>query len=290
MWLLDGANAATMNVMRLFWALATGCLAGLLCAQSSDTVKYTFLWDREFSQSPNIYIPETAILDSHDVLWVLCTARMGNEGYKKQHLTHAIFRIDQQGQQLSTAELTLPLPPAEWGDTSDYRLATLRDESMGLLFNNIRWEGRGESYLGAYYTKVDTNGVAAPLQLVGGAGPEYSEFLSLTNGNFLIGGNEGALLMFDSGGKLQWKKSFRQPLLVNPDLTNLSDRNICMSAWSMGNKGVLNRLRVMQLDEHGNVLHTADISALRGQVAGGPDGSCAVLYDRAQTLTTESTI
>ena len=37
----------------------------------------------------------------------------------------------------------------------------------------------------------------------------------------------------------------------------------------------------MQVDQHGNVLHTADIDALRGQVAGGPDGSCAVLYDKA---------
>jgi hypothetical protein len=273
-----------MNVMRLFWAVTAGCLVGLLCAQSSGTVHHPFLWDREFSQSPNIYIPETAVLDSHDVIWVLCRARMGNEGYAKQHLTHAIFRIDQQGQQLSTAELTLPLPAGERGDTSDYRLAALPGGSMGLMFNKIGWEGRGESYLGAYYTTVDPSGVAAPLQLVGGPGPEYNEFLSLTNGNLLLGGSEGALLTFDSGGKLQWKKSFRQPLLVNPDSTNLSDGNICMSVWSMGKKGALNQLQVMQLDEHGNVLHTANISALRGQVAGGPDGSCAVLYDRAPNI------
>ena len=273
-----------MNVMRLFWAMAAGCLVGLLCAQSSGIVHHPFLWDREFSQPPNIYIPETAALDSHDVIWVLCRARMGKEGYGKQHLTHAIFRIDQEGQQLSTAELTLPLPTPEWGDTSDYRLAALRDGSMGLVFNKIRWEGRGESYVGAYYTTVDTSGVAAPLQLVGGPGPEYNEILSLTNGNLLLGGNEGALLTFDSGGKLQWKKSFRQPLLVNPDSTNLSDGNVCLSAWSMGNKGAPNQLRVMQLDERGHVLHTADISALRGQVAGGPDGSCAVLYDQAPNI------
>ena len=37
----------------------------------------------------------------------------------------------------------------------------------------------------------------------------------------------------------------------------------------------------MWLDQRGNVLHTTDIDALRGQVAGGPDGSCTVLYDRA---------
>jgi hypothetical protein len=38
-----------------------------------------------------------------------------------------------------------------------YRLATLPDGSIGLVFNKIRWEGRGESYVGAYYTTVDTN-------------------------------------------------------------------------------------------------------------------------------------
>ena len=185
---------------------------------------------------------------------------------------------------MSTAEVTLPLPPEERSETSDYRIASLLDGTMGLVSNKIGFEVRGESYLGAYYATVDTNGVAARLQLVGSPGPEYREFLSLTNGNLLLGGNEGTLLTFDPGGRLQWKKSFRQPLLVNPDSTTLSDGNICVSAWTMGRKGVLNQLRVMQLDEHGNVLHTADISALRGQVAGGPDGSCAVLYDRAPNV------
>lgn len=42
----------------------------------------------------------------------------------------------------------------------------------------------------------------------------------------------------------------------------------------------------MRLDQRGNVLHTADIKALRGQVAAGPDGSCAVLYDQAPSFYT----
>jgi hypothetical protein len=40
----------------------------------------------------------------------------------------------------------------------------------------------------------------------------------------------------------------------------------------------------MQLDQRGNILHTVDIDALRGQVAAGSDGSCAVFYDRAPRL------
>jgi len=43
------------------------------------------------SASPqNILHPEIAVLDSHNVLWVLCGARMGNEGYRKQHVTEAV--------------------------------------------------------------------------------------------------------------------------------------------------------------------------------------------------------
>jgi hypothetical protein len=273
-----------MNVMRLSGVVVAGCLVGLLCAQSSSAVHHPFVWDREFSQPPNLYIPEIAVLDSHGVLWVLCSARMGNEGYSKQHVTEAMFRIDEQGQQMSTAELDLPFSQEERQETSDYRLAPLPGGEVGLMFNKIRFEARGESYLGAYYATLGINGSVAPFRLVAGPGPEYRELLSLTNGDLLLGGSEGALLTFDSGGALRWKKSFRQPSLVNPSSANLSDGSICVSAWTVTARKVLNKLRVMQLDQHGNILHTADINALRGQVAGGPDGSCAVLYDRAPSV------
>jgi len=155
---------------------------------------------------------------------------------------------------------------------------------MGLMFNKIHYEARGESYLGAYYAKLGINGAVGPLREVGGAGPEYSDLLTLTNGDLLLGGSQGALISFDSGGAPRWKKSFRQPLLVNPSSANLSDGNICVSAWMLGSKGELNKLRIMQLDQRGETRHVADIDALRGQVAGGPQASCAVLYDRAPSV------
>jgi hypothetical protein len=138
--------------MRLLAAIAIVCLTGLVCGQSSRTARYPIQWEYEFSQLPNLYIPEMAVVDSRGVLWVLCSARMGSEGYDEQHVTEAVFRIDAQGQQLSTAELNLPLSPQERQETSDYRLAPLANGEMGLVFNKIRFEARGESYLGAYYT------------------------------------------------------------------------------------------------------------------------------------------
>jgi len=96
----------------------------------------------------------------------------------------------------------------------------------------------------------------------------------------MIGGDDGAWLAFDPGGAPRWTKLFRKPLLIFPSVTNLSDGSICAAAWAMGKQGVLKRLRVMQLDQRGNVVHAADINALRGQVAAGLVGSCAVLYDR----------
>jgi hypothetical protein len=106
------------------------------------------------------------------------------------------------------------------------------------------------------------------LQSVAGAGPEYSELLSLPGGDLLLGGSEGTLIS----------------LLVNFDSANLSGGNICLSAWQMGHEGALNKLQLMQLNQQGLVLHTAVVGALRGQVAGGPEGSCAILYDRAPSV------
>ena len=200
-----------MNVMRLSGVVAASCLVGLLCAQSSNAVHHPFLWDREFSQRPNLYTPEAAALDSHGVLWVLCSARMGNEGYDKQHVTEAMFRIDEQGQELSTAELRLPLSTQERQETSDYRLAPLLNEGMALVFNKIRYEARGESYLGTYFTTLQNNGAAAPLRQVAGPGLEISNFLRLTNGDLLLGGGLGEVSAFDPGGALRWQKSFDQP-------------------------------------------------------------------------------
>jgi hypothetical protein len=80
------------------------------------------------------------------------------------------------------------------------------------------------------------------------------------------------------------EKSFRQPLLVNADAANLSDGSVCISAWTQGPRDLLKKLRIMRLDQRGNVLHSAEVGALRGQVTGGPEGSCAVLYDRAPSV------
>jgi hypothetical protein len=273
--------AATMNVMRLSGVVATGYLVGVLCAQAPSAARHPFLWDREFGQRPNFYIPEAGVLDSHNVLWVLCSARMGSEGYDKQHVTEAIFRIDEQGQQLSTAELGLPLSNEERDETSDYRLTSLLNGGMSLVFNKIRFEPRGQSYLGSYYTTLQTSGAAGPLRQVAGPNVQNSEFIRMTNGDLLLYGGQGILLAFDPAGAARWNKSFDEPILTNFASANLSDGIICTSAWTMTKTRLLNKLRVMQLDQHGNVLHTADIDALRGQVAGGPDGSCAVLYDRA---------
>jgi hypothetical protein len=272
---------AAMNVMRLSCVVATGCLVGLLCAQPPSALQHPFLWDREFSQQPNYYIPEAGVLDSHNVLWVLCSARMGSEGYDKQHVTEAIFRIDDQGRQLSTAELGLPLSDQEREETSDYRIASVAKGGMGLVFNKIRFEARGQSYLGSYFTALESNGTAGPLRQVAGSDFENSSLISMTNGDFLLAGGLGALLTFDPAGVVRWKKSFDQPILTNFASANLSDGTICVSAWTMTRARLLNKLRVMQLDQHGNVLHTTDIDALRGQVAAGPNGSCAVLYDSA---------
>jgi len=270
--------------MRMFGIVVMSWFLSLSWGQSSSIVQHPLSWEREFSQRPNLYSPEVAVLDSQGVLWILCSARMGYEGYDKQHVTEAMFRIDGNGQQLSTAELGLPLSNEERVETSEYRFSPLPSGEMGLMFNKIHYEARGESYLGAYYAKLGIDGAVGPLRVVGGAGPEYSDFLTLTNGDLLLGGSQGTMISFDSGGAPRWKKSFRQPLLVNPSSANLSDGNICVSAWMLGSTGVLNKLRIMQLDQRGETRHLADIDALRGQVAGGPQGSCAVLYDRAPSV------
>jgi len=56
---------------------------------------------------------------------------MGNEGYDKQHVTEAMFRIDGNGQQLSTAELALPRSNEERLETSEYRLSPFRAARWG---------------------------------------------------------------------------------------------------------------------------------------------------------------
>jgi hypothetical protein len=271
-------------VMRLSGVGLTGFVVGLLFGQQPTAIHHPFLWDRELSLRPNLYIPEAAVVDAGGVLWVLCSARMGNEGYDKQHVTQAIFRIDEQGNQLSTAELGLPLSQEERGDTSDYRITPLRDGGIGLAFNKIRFETRGQSYLGAFYSTLGTDGKAGPLRQVAGPEIEVSAFVGLANGDLLLGGGLGDLLTFDPNGVSRWKKSFVQPILENSDAAVLSDRNICISAWAATRQRLLNKIRVMRLGQQGDVLHTADIDALRGQVAAGPDGSCAVLYDRAPSI------
>ena len=206
---------------------------------------------------------------------------MGSDVHK-QHVTEAIFRIDEQGRQLSTAELGLPLSDQEREETSDYQIASLADGGMGLVFNKMRWEPpRDESYLGSYFAALQTDGTAGPLHQVAGPNVENSSFMSMTNGDLFLGGGLGVLLTFDSAGVVRRRKLFDHPILTNFASTNLSDGRVCVSAWTMARSRVLDKeLRVMQLDQRGNVLRTADVEALRGQVAGGPDGSCAVLYDR----------
>jgi hypothetical protein len=129
------------NVMRVSGFATVGYFVGLLCAQTSTAVRHPILWEREFSQPPNLYTPEMAVLDSQNVLWVLCGARMGDEGYLKQHVTEAMFRIDEQGRQISTAELGLPLSQEAREDTSDYGLVSLPNGEMELVFNKIHIYG-----------------------------------------------------------------------------------------------------------------------------------------------------
>jgi len=275
-------KVAKMPLMRLYrdLALAIGCFVGLLCAQKSGEERYKFAWDREFSESPDAYTPEDAILDSHGVLWVLCRGRIGNQG--KEHFGEAVFRIDDQGRELFSGELNLPLSQEQREETSGYRLAALPGGEVGLVLNKIRSGPQGPSaYLGAYLTTLGADGSVAPLRLVGEPGPDYKEALGLTNGDLLLGGNEGAVLELNSSGIVRWRKSFQKPLLVNPSFANLSDGSICMSAWNLGNPDGPSKLRVMRMDPQGRMLHSMDMGAMRGQVAPGPDGTCALLYDLA---------
>jgi len=48
-------------------------------AQPPDAAHHPFLWDREIVDPGNTYIPETAVVDSHNVLWVLSRGRVGKD-------------------------------------------------------------------------------------------------------------------------------------------------------------------------------------------------------------------
>jgi hypothetical protein len=71
---------------------------------------------------------------------------------------------------------------------------------MGLVFNKIRFEARGQSYLGAYYTTLGIDGVTAPLRMVAGPDTEISAFLRLSSSDLLLAGGSGSLITFDPGG------------------------------------------------------------------------------------------
>jgi hypothetical protein len=147
---------------------------------------------------------------------------------------------------------------------------------MGLLEHYDHSRGRAIFFDGAAFSRIDNGKVGSPKK-VAGPGPEYKGFLSLSDENFLVMGDQRPLviLRIDSQGDLTWRRTF-PPSWVLPSGAALEDGAACIASPGYGAA----LLHIVRLDSHGNVQHRAEIPARRALATAGPNGGCAILYDR----------
>jgi hypothetical protein len=243
--------------------------AVFLGAQPADSINDHIVWERDF---PGYHadVLGSAVSDRDGILWLV--------GFDKR--SHRLIRISPDGRLLSAVDLPALLAPEPPADLVYFHLAVSPSGRLGMLAHYLHG-GRKMFFDGAKFVSLEKDGTASSPKTIAGPGPEYQRFFALSGQDFMVMGDQEPMVVIRIGpsGDIVWRKELPRNWVL-PSGAALENGASCIASPAYAAP----RIHVIQLDSFGSVRHRATLAARRAEAVAGPDGRCAVLYDREPDL------
>ncbi len=248
--------------------LATVGVASIV-GRSADISSH-ILWERNF-KDVWVSVLGTAVSDNNGGVWLI------TEGSIQGRLVH----ISPNGDWLEAIDLLPSLNPQAPANSVEFQLAVSASGKLALLARYSHAIGNAFYFDGAKFATVDPDGKVSLQKNVAETGPEYKDFIALSDDHYLALGDQDPLtiIRLDSEGMPSWRRRFPSSWVL-PSAAPLPNGASCVA--SPGNAS--HQVHVIILDKSGIVLHRTEIAARRALAAPGPSGACAILFDREPTL------
>jgi hypothetical protein len=242
--------------------------APFVYTQSSTTIASHILWERDFPNF-NVSFTDAAVADHHGNLWTISR-------FKK---AERLLCISLTGEILSNTELPQSIKPVFPANVSFFALAVSPSGVVALLIRYMHG-GREIDFDGAKFAVVHSDGSLGTVKKVADAGPEYKEFVALSDDHFLALGDQSALVIIrlSSEGNIVWRRTFARNWVL-PSGAALDNGSSCVVSPHYGR----DLLHLIWIDKLGVVRHREQLAANRSE-ATSTDGSCTILYGREPGL------
>ncbi len=249
--------------------LASIAIVQSLSAQSAVTIADHIQWERDF---PNLAVPVTgaAVADHAGNLWAV----------SDYHRSDRLICIGPDGQMAVNTELPKEMRPVSPVGGPFFSLAVSTMGAVALVARYSHAVGSGIYFDGAAFATVNSDGAIGPVKKVAGSGPEYKDFVAMSDEYFLLIGDQSPMriLRLSSEGNVTWHRTFPANWVL-PSAAALENGASCIV--SPDYRRALSHL--VRIDKNGKLQHQEQFVA-RGSEAASSKGSCTILYDREPGL------
>jgi hypothetical protein len=239
-------------------------------SESQSQITEHIIWERDF---PDLQVStlDGAVSDKDGVLWIATY---------HDHISR-LLRFSPDGNLLTNCELSSALAPEAPATVVYFSLAASPTGKIGMVAQYSHAIGKAIYSDGSKFAIVNSAGqldVSTQLTKSGGL---FSKIIALENEDFFVSGDQEpmGIARVSPNGIIEWQKEFPRNWVL-PTMSELESGKLCI-----GNvKYAAPRAHITQLSASGIALHRAEFEARRLDIAAGPQGICAALYDTEPKL------
>jgi hypothetical protein len=239
-------------------------IAQFLSAQSAATIADHVTWERDF---PNLAVSVTgaAVADRSGNLWAVSDNRPSER----------LICIRPDGVMVVNTELPKEINPIPPSDKSDFSLAVSPSGTVVLIARYSHAIGKAIYFDGAAFGIVKSDGTLGVVKRVARGGPEFKEFIALSDEHFLLVGDQSPMVVIrlSNDGDVDWRRTFPKNWVL-PSASAIEDGSACIVSPEYG----LAFLHLIWIDPKGVMRHQEQLIGRRSQSA-AYEGSCTILYD-----------
>jgi hypothetical protein len=233
-----------------------------MAAQTDSTIAGHIIWEHDL---PHLSA-DSASADHDGNLWIVSSSLN----------SHRLICISSNGETCADLPLTdsvKPKPPAE---AFSSELATSVSGTLALLTHYMHADGKTIYFDGATFARLSSNGKLGAARQVAGEGPDYKGFAALTDGHFLVLGDQSPMVVINLSpdGNIAWRRTFSSSWVL-PSAAALENG----SSFIVTPDYKRAVLHLIWIDKDGGVRHREDLAGNRSAAA-GYNGSSTLLYSR----------
>jgi hypothetical protein len=236
--------------------------AAVLFSGTGESIDTHVIWERDFPRlSAN-----SATTDAEGNLWIASSYRGSDR----------LVRISSRGEitaDVPVPESMKPQPPA---DMFSVELATSATGAVALL-TRYSHGGKVIYFDGAKFALMSPEGTLTSIQNVAGEGPDYKGFVPLSDGHFLVLGDQSPMVVINlkPDGSIAWRRTFPHNWVL-PSAAAIDAGSTCIISPDY-NRQIL---RLIWMNMAGDTVHRTEFPGHRSEAASlGSD--CTILHSRS---------